>query len=76
MSLRESSHPSQTPVHVMRFVLSAAALFFLGACAAHAPSPNQDVAQKSNLYRFIEPTDGAAYSQGSISYYLPPGLGR
>lgn len=70
------SWPSQAAVQVMRFVLLAVALFLLGSCAAPVPSSNQNVADKSGLYRFIEPTNGAAYSQGSISYYLPPGLGR
>jgi hypothetical protein len=70
------SWPSQAAVHVIRFGLLAVASFVLGACAAHVPSSNQNVTDKSDLYRFIEPTNGAAYSQGSINYYLPPGVGR
>ncbi len=53
----------------MRFVLLAVALFVLAACAPPVPPPNQKTANKSDLYRFIEPTNGAAYSQGSIYYY-------
>ncbi len=60
----------------VRFVLFAAALLILGACVAAAPSPDQKAVNKSDLDRFVEPTNGSAYSQGSLYYYLPPGLGR
>lgn len=53
----------------MRIVLLAAALSVLAACAQPMPPPNQKTASRSDLYRFIEPTNGAAYSQGSIYYY-------
>jgi hypothetical protein len=54
----------------MRFVLLAAALSVLTACAATpTPPANQKTANRSDLYRFIEPTNGAAYSQGSLYYY-------
>jgi hypothetical protein len=67
------------PVHVMRFVrfvLFVTPLFILGACVAPAPSSDQKAANKSDLDRYIEPTNGSAHSQGSLYYYLPPGLGR
>jgi hypothetical protein len=53
----------------MRFVLLAAALSLLAACAAPATPPNEKTTNRSDLYRFIEPTNGAAYSQGSLYYY-------
>jgi hypothetical protein len=53
----------------MRIVLLAAALSVLAACAPPMPPPNQRTAERSDLYRFIEPTNGAAYSQGSMYYY-------
>jgi hypothetical protein len=60
----------------MRFMLLAAALFVLGACGAPMPSSSPNAANRSDLYRFIEPTNGAAYSQGSLYYYTSPGVGR
>ena len=70
---------AEADLHVMRFVcfvLFAAALFILGACVAPAPSSDKKAVNRSDLDRFIEPTNGSAYSQGSSYYYLPPGLGR
>jgi hypothetical protein len=60
----------------MRFVLFAVVFFVLGACVSPAPSSDQKAANGSDLDRFIKPTNGSAYSQGSLYYYLPPGLGR
>jgi hypothetical protein len=53
----------------MRFVFLVAVLSVLAACAPPMPPPNQKTANRSDLYRFIEPTNGAAYSQGSMYYY-------
>jgi hypothetical protein len=60
----------------MRFILLAAALFVLGACGASVPPSSPNAVNRSDLYRFIEPTDGAAYPQGSLYYYTSPGVGR
>ena len=53
----------------MRLALLAIGLFALAACAQPAPGPGKNAANKSDLHRFIEPTDGAAYSQGDARYY-------
>lgn len=53
----------------MRFAVLAVGLLVLAACAQPAPPPAKDAANKSDLYRFIEPTNGAAYSQGDARYY-------
>lgn len=55
----------------VRFVLFAAALLILGACVAAAPSPDQKAVNKSDLDRFVEPTNGSAYSQGSRPRLAP-----
>ncbi|HEY5211179.1 MAG TPA: hypothetical protein VIJ42_17200 [Stellaceae bacterium] len=48
----------------MRYALAILGLLALGACTPPAQPVND-----SNLNRFIEPTDGAAYSQGDARYY-------
>jgi hypothetical protein len=53
----------------MRFAILAVGLLVLAACVQPAPSPMKNAANKSDLYRFIEPTDGAAYSQSDMYYY-------
>jgi hypothetical protein len=53
----------------MRLALLAVGLLVLAACAQPAPPPGKNAANKSDLYRFIEPTNGAAYSQGDARYY-------
>jgi hypothetical protein len=48
----------------MRLVLVTLGLLMLAACA----QPMQ-TANNGNLTRFVEPTHGAAYSQGDARYY-------
>jgi len=60
----------------MRSLLLAASLCVLGACSAPTPSATGTGTDRSDLNRFIAPTGGAAYPQGTASYYMPPGMGR
>jgi hypothetical protein len=57
----------------MRVVFLVIGLLALGACAQPAPSPmaqnGTPKSDKSDLNRFVEPTNGAAYSQGDMYYY-------
>lgn len=73
---RVGSWSSQSEVRLMRFILLAAAMFVLGACGSPMPSSSQKAADGSDLNRFIEPTNGSAYSQGSLYYYTAGGVGR
>ena len=54
----------------MRVFLVVLGLAWLAACTP--PMQTADNAGKngkSDLYRYIEPTNGAAYSQGDMRYY-------
>lgn len=54
----------------MRVALLMIGLLALGACVQPAPTPMaQNTAPQSDLKRFTEPTNGAAYSQGDMYYY-------
>jgi hypothetical protein len=48
----------------MRYIFATLGLLMLGACAQPVQTANDP-----HLNRFIEPTDGAAYSQGDVRYY-------
>jgi hypothetical protein len=52
----------------MRFALIAISLFALGACTP-GPLPPAQVSNGSDLKKYVEPTNGAAYSQGQLYYY-------
>lgn len=52
----------------MRFALIAIGLFALGACTPGPLLPAQ-VSNGSDLKKYVEPTNGAAYSQSSMYYY-------
>lgn len=55
----------------MRWIVVALGLLALGACVQKPMQNTENASQhgKSSLYRFIEPTGGAAYSQGDARYY-------
>jgi hypothetical protein len=48
----------------MRLSLLVAALSALAACTLTPPQN-----QRADLNKYVEPTNGAAYSQGDIRYY-------
>jgi hypothetical protein len=52
----------------MRFGLIAIGLFVLGACTP-GPLPAAQVGNGAELNKYVEPTNGAAYSQGDLYYY-------
>jgi hypothetical protein len=52
----------------MRFALIAIGLFALGACTP-GPLPPAQVSNGSDLKKYVEPTNGAAYSQSEMYYY-------
>ncbi len=52
----------------MRFALIALGLLALGACTP-GPLPPAQVSDASDLKKFVEPTNGAAYSQSNEYYY-------
>ncbi len=52
----------------MRFVVIAIGLLALGACTP-GPLPPAQVSNGAELYKYVEPTNGAAYSQGELYYY-------
>jgi hypothetical protein len=53
----------------MRPVLAALGLLLLGACAQPVQTANNAPVGHSDLNRFVQPTDGAAYSQSDLYYY-------
>jgi hypothetical protein len=53
--------------YVMRLALAVLGLLLLGACTT--PTQTASTQNKSDLNKYIEPTNGAAYSQGDVRYY-------
>lgn len=54
----------------MRLVLVALGLLVVGACAQPMQTASNAVGSgKSDLTRFVQPTNGAAYSQSDLYYY-------
>jgi len=52
----------------MRTILLTSALLLLGACAM--PGPMQSAGnQTADLSKYVEPSNGAAYSQSDLYYY-------
>jgi hypothetical protein len=51
----------------MRLSLVVAALLALGACTPAPPMSAQN--NRADLNKFVQPTNGAAYSQGDLYYY-------
>lgn len=51
----------------MRFLLIALGLSLLAACAQPIQVASND--DNAGLMRFVEPVNGAAYSQGDLWYY-------
>jgi hypothetical protein len=55
----------------MRVALAVLALMMLGACAPPTQTADNAAAPgRSDLYRFVAPTNGGAWSQGDERYYL------
>jgi hypothetical protein len=52
----------------MRFALIAVGLLALCACTP-GPLPPAQVSNGTDLNKYVEPTNGAAYSQGQLYYY-------
>jgi hypothetical protein len=52
----------------MRYALIAIVLFALGACTP-GPLPPAQVSNPNNLLKYVQPTNGAAYSQSDLYYY-------
>jgi hypothetical protein len=52
----------------MRYALIAIGLLALGACTP-GPLPPAQVSNPNDLKKYVEPTNGAAYSQGDLYYY-------
>ncbi len=52
----------------MRLAVLATALLILGACTP-GPLPPAQVSNGADLKKYVEPTNGAAYSQSELYYY-------
>ena len=54
----------------MRVALIVIGLLTLAACVQPGPTPTaRTAADNADLKRFVEPTDGAPYSQSDMNYY-------
>ena len=51
----------------MRLSLLVAALLALAACTTPPPMSAQN--HQADLYKYVQPTNGAAYSQSDLYYY-------
>jgi len=63
----------------MRLALLFLGLLAMSACAQPTQTADNASNGTSDLTRFVQPTNGAAFSQGDYRYYLPsqpPGIGQ